>query len=142
MSGTTPQGRANEVRLSTPERVSLIRTHAVAVVAQVALLVALAGCGLTIRGGFAAPTTRLPNAFPTYAPGPRPQPVRPNQPALADALGSFVPLFEDVFWIPKYPELERRDALPGWLHESDRRWPHSAIGGQPPMGRLTRFPGW
>ena len=140
MTGTTPQGRANEVRLSTPERVSLIRTHAFAVVAQVALLVALAGCGLTIRGGSAAPTTRLPGAYPTYAPGPTPRPARPNQAALADAVSNSGPLFEEVFWIPKYPEPERRDALPDWLHEYNHHWTHPVIGGKPAMGRLTHFP--
>lgn len=138
MSGTTPQGRANEVQPSTPERASLIRTHAVAVVAQLALVAALAGCGLAIRGGYAPHTTRLPNAYPTYAPGPRPQPSRPKQTALADAVGIFVPLVEDVFWMPKYPELEGRDALPGWLQYNLNR-PDSVIGGRPPLGRLTHF---
>jgi transposase InsO family protein len=140
MTGTTPQGRANAVRPTPAERANLIRTLAVAVVAQLALLAALAGCGLTIRGGYAAPTTRLPGAYPTYAPGPTPRPARPNQAALADAVSNSGPLFEEVFWIPKYPESERRDALPGWLHEYNHHWPHSAIDGKPPMGRLTHFP--
>jgi len=140
MTGTTPQGRTNAVRPSTAERANSIRTHAVAVVAQLALLAALAGCGLTIRGVYAAPTTRLPNAHPTYAPGPTPQPARPNEAAISDAVNSFVPLLEEVFWIPKYPESERREALPGWLHENNHRWPHSAIEGKPPMSRLTHFP--
>ena len=138
MTGTTPHGRANAVRPTPAERANLIRTLAVAVVAQLALLATLAGCGLTIRGGYAAPTTRLPGAYPTYAPGATPRPVRPNQTVLADAVGGFVPLFPEVFWIPKYPEPERREALPGWLHEYDHQWAHSAIGG--PNGRLMHFP--
>jgi hypothetical protein len=138
MTGTTPQGRENAVRPSPAERTHLIRTLAVAVVAQLAVLAALAGCGLTIRGGSAAPITRLPGAYPTYAPGPTPRPVRPNQAALVDAVSNSGPLFEQVFWIPKYPEPERRDALPGWLHKYNNQWPDS--GGKPAMGRLTHFP--
>jgi|BarGraNGADG00312_1021997.scaffolds.fasta_scaffold30503_2 hypothetical protein len=140
MTGTTPHGRANAVRPTPAERANLIRTLAVAVVAQLALLATLAGCGLTIRGGYAAPTTRLPGAYPTYAPGPTPRPARPNQAALADAVSNSGPLFEEVFWIPKYPEPERRGALPGWLHKYNNHCPHPVIGGKPAMGRLTHFP--
>jgi transposase InsO family protein len=38
-------------------------------------------------------------------------------------------------------ETERRDALPGWLHFYNHHRAHSAIGGQPPISRLTNLPG-
>ncbi|HEX5335668.1 MAG TPA: IS481 family transposase [Propionicimonas sp.] len=38
-------------------------------------------------------------------------------------------------------ETERRAALPGWLHEYNHPRPHSAIGGKPPISRLTNLPG-
>jgi transposase InsO family protein len=37
-------------------------------------------------------------------------------------------------------EAERRAALPGWLHEYNHHRPHSAIGGKPPISRLTNVP--
>ena len=37
-------------------------------------------------------------------------------------------------------EAERRAALPGWLHEYNHHRPHSAIGGKPPISRLTNLP--
>jgi transposase InsO family protein len=36
---------------------------------------------------------------------------------------------------------QRRAALPGWLHFYNHHRPHSAIGGQPPITRLTNLPG-
>jgi transposase InsO family protein len=38
-------------------------------------------------------------------------------------------------------ESQRRKALPGWLHEYNHHRPHTAIGGQPPISRLTNLPG-
>jgi transposase InsO family protein len=38
-------------------------------------------------------------------------------------------------------ESQRRDALPGWLHEYNHHRPHTAIGRQPPITRLTNVPG-
>jgi transposase InsO family protein len=38
-------------------------------------------------------------------------------------------------------ESQRRDALPGWLHEYNHHRPHTAIGRQPPISRLTNLPG-
>ena len=38
-------------------------------------------------------------------------------------------------------ESERRAALPGWLHFYNHHRPHSAIGGQAPITRLTNVPG-
>lgn len=38
-------------------------------------------------------------------------------------------------------ETERRTALPAWLHFYNHHRPHSAIGGQPPITRLTNLPG-
>ncbi|MGH3522537.1 MAG: IS481 family transposase [Mycobacterium sp.] len=35
----------------------------------------------------------------------------------------------------------RNTALPGWLHFYNHHRPHSAIGGQPPITRLTNLPG-
>jgi transposase InsO family protein len=37
-------------------------------------------------------------------------------------------------------ETERRQALAGWLHEYNHHRPHSAIGGKPPISRLTNLP--
>jgi transposase InsO family protein len=36
---------------------------------------------------------------------------------------------------------QRREALPGWLHFYNHHRPHAAIGGQPPITRLTNLPG-
>jgi transposase InsO family protein len=38
-------------------------------------------------------------------------------------------------------ETERRAALPGWLHTYNHHRSHSAIGGKPPITRLTNLPG-
>ena len=38
-------------------------------------------------------------------------------------------------------ESARRAALPGWLHEYNHHRPHTAIGGKPPISRLTNLPG-
>jgi transposase InsO family protein len=38
-------------------------------------------------------------------------------------------------------EAQRRAALPHWLHSYNHHRPHSAIGGQPPITRLTNLPG-
>jgi transposase InsO family protein len=38
-------------------------------------------------------------------------------------------------------ELQRRKALPGWLHEYNHHRPHTAIGRQAPIARLTNLSG-
>jgi len=38
-------------------------------------------------------------------------------------------------------ESARRAALPGWLHQYNHHRPHSALGGQPPISRLTNLAG-
>ncbi|WP_432846037.1 IS481 family transposase [Amycolatopsis sp. CA-161197] len=38
-------------------------------------------------------------------------------------------------------EADRRAALPAWLHFYNHHRPHSAIGGHPPITRLTNLPG-
>jgi transposase InsO family protein len=38
-------------------------------------------------------------------------------------------------------ESQRRDALPGWLHEYNNHRPHTAIGRRAPISRLTNVPG-
>ena len=38
-------------------------------------------------------------------------------------------------------ESARRAALPAWLHTYNHHRPHTAIGGQPPISRLTNVPG-
>ena len=41
-----------------------------------------------------------------------------------------------------YPtEAARRAALPAWLHSYNHHRPHTAIGGKPPITRLTNLPG-
>ncbi|MCT2588213.1 transposase, partial [Actinophytocola sp. S1-96] len=37
-------------------------------------------------------------------------------------------------------DTERRTALPAWLHFYNHHRAHSAIGGQPPITRLTNLP--
>ena len=36
-------------------------------------------------------------------------------------------------------ESQRRKALPGWIHEYNHHRPHTAIGGRPPISRLTNL---
>ena len=38
-------------------------------------------------------------------------------------------------------ESARRKALPAWIHEYNHHRPHTAIGGKPPISRLTNLPG-
>jgi transposase InsO family protein len=38
-------------------------------------------------------------------------------------------------------ESQRRKALPGWIHEYNHHRPHTAIGGHPPISRLTNLSG-
>jgi transposase InsO family protein len=38
-------------------------------------------------------------------------------------------------------ETERREALPGWVHFYNHHRAHTAIGGKPPVSRLTNVPG-
>jgi len=38
-------------------------------------------------------------------------------------------------------EAERREALPGWLHQYNHHRPHTACGNRPPITRLTNLPG-
>jgi transposase InsO family protein len=38
-------------------------------------------------------------------------------------------------------ELQRRKALPAWLHEYNHHRPHTAIGRQAPITRLTNLSG-
>ena len=38
-------------------------------------------------------------------------------------------------------EAARRAALPRWVHSYNHHRAHSAIGGQPPVTRLTNLPG-
>jgi transposase InsO family protein len=38
-------------------------------------------------------------------------------------------------------ESQRRKALPSWIHEYNHHRPHTAIGGQPPISRLTNLSG-
>ena len=38
-------------------------------------------------------------------------------------------------------ESQRRKALPGWIHEYNHHRPHTAIGGHPPIKRLTNLSG-
>jgi transposase InsO family protein len=36
-------------------------------------------------------------------------------------------------------ESQRRKALPGWIHEYNHHRRHTAIGGHPPISRLTNL---
>src|SRR5450830_1425510 len=81
------------------------------------------------------------------------QPPRPGRPSATHQ--SFAPLDEhrsierfhrtlaDGWAYARFydSEAQRRAALPNWLHFYNHHRAHSAIGGQPPISRLTNVPG-
>ncbi len=129
MSGTSSLGRANDIWPSTVDLTRSIRSHTVVVAAVLAVLAALAGCGLIVLGA-SAHSGRLPQAVPTYAPGLRPYPAGTPQTAPADVAGILVPLAPNMRWIPKYPELGFPDASTGRLQEYDHVSAQRVMGGR------------
>jgi hypothetical protein len=139
MSATIHQGRAIFGRPSLPAQATMTRHRAVSVVGRLALVAALVGCGIALRVGYRGPSATLPNAYPTYAPGLKPQPMRSGQSAVDDAARSAWPLFGDTIWITKYPEPDRVAVLTGWLRD-DERQRRIAMGQHAPLGRLIHLP--
>jgi transposase InsO family protein len=72
-----------------------------------------------------------------------PKKTRPYRPQTNGKIERFHRTLADGWAYKKfYPtETARRNALPAWLHEYNHHRPHTAIGGHPPINRLTNLPG-
>ncbi|MBC6448508.1 IS481 family transposase [Actinokineospora xionganensis] len=72
-----------------------------------------------------------------------PKRTRPYRPQTNGKVERFHRTLADGWAYARYypSEQERRSALPGWLHFYNHHRAHSAIGGQPPITRLTNLPG-
>ncbi|SFO01549.1 integrase core domain-containing protein, partial [Mycetocola miduiensis] len=68
--------------------------------------------------------------------------TRPYRPQTNGKIERFHRTLADGWAFSKhYPtESARRNALPAWLHEYNHHRPHTAIGGHPPISRLTNLP--
>jgi transposase InsO family protein len=69
--------------------------------------------------------------------------TRPYRPQTNGKIERFHRTLADGWAYARYytSETERRTALPGWLHTYNHHRPHSALGGKPPITRLTNLPG-
>lgn len=74
--------------------------------------------------------------------GIKPKKTRPYRPQTNGKIERFHRTLSDGWAYARlYPsEAARRAALPGWLHFYNHHRAHSAIGGQPPITRLTNLP--
>jgi transposase InsO family protein len=72
-----------------------------------------------------------------------PKHTRPYRPQTNGKIERFHRTLSDGWAYARHyqSEAERRAALPIWLHFYNHHRPHSAIGGQPPITRLTNLPG-
>jgi transposase InsO family protein len=72
-----------------------------------------------------------------------PKRTRPYRPQTNGKIERFHRTLADGWaYARPYESTEQRDsALPGWLHFYNHHRAHSAIGGQPPVTRLTNLPG-
>jgi transposase InsO family protein len=72
-----------------------------------------------------------------------PKHTRPYRPQTNGKIERFHRTLADGWaYAHHYPsETARRATLPGWLHSYNHHRAHSAIGGQPPITRLTNLPG-
>ncbi|MEK6465673.1 IS481 family transposase [Pseudonocardia alni] len=72
-----------------------------------------------------------------------PKRTRPYRPQTNGKIERFHRTLADGWAFARlYPgETQRRRALPGWLHEYNHHRPHTAIGGLPPISRLTNLSG-
>lgn len=72
-----------------------------------------------------------------------PKRTRPYRPQTNGKIERFHRTLSDGWAYARlYTSTEQRDsALPGWLHFYNHHRAHSAIGGQPPVTRLTNLPG-
>ena len=75
--------------------------------------------------------------------GIRPKRTRPYRPQTNGKIERFHRTLAAgwAFARPFPTETHRRKALPSWLHEYNHHRPHTAIGGHPPISRLTNLPG-
>jgi transposase InsO family protein len=75
--------------------------------------------------------------------GVKPKRTRPYRPQTNGKIERFHRTLADGWAYARFytSEAERRDALAGWLHFYNHHRPHSAIGGKPPISRLTNLPG-
>jgi transposase InsO family protein len=75
--------------------------------------------------------------------GIRPKRTRPYRPQTNGKIERFHRTLADGWAFARlFPtETARRKALPSWLHEYNHHRPHTAIGGHPPISRLTNLPG-
>jgi transposase InsO family protein len=69
--------------------------------------------------------------------------TRPYRPQTNGKIERFHRTLSDGWAYRRYydSEVTRRDALPAWLHFYNHHRAHSAIGGLPPISRLTNLPG-
>jgi transposase InsO family protein len=72
-----------------------------------------------------------------------PKHTRPYRPQTNGKIERFHRTLADGWAYARFytSEAERRAALPAWLHFYNHHRPHSAIGGHPPITRLTNLPG-
>jgi transposase InsO family protein len=72
-----------------------------------------------------------------------PKKTRPYRPQTNGKIERFHRTLSDGWAYARHyaSEAERQDALPGWLHFYNHHRAHSAIGGLPPISRLTNLPG-
>jgi transposase InsO family protein len=69
--------------------------------------------------------------------------TRPYRPQTNGKIERFHRTLADGWAFSKHytTESARRNALPAWLHDYNHHRPHTAIGGHPPISRLTNLPG-
>ena len=75
--------------------------------------------------------------------GIKPKKTRPCRPQTNGKIERFHRTLADGWAFSRHynSESARRAALPAWLHEYNHHRPHTAIGGKPPITRLTNLPG-
>lgn len=75
--------------------------------------------------------------------GIKPKKTRPYRPQTNGKIERFHRTLADGWAFSRHynSESARRNALPAWLHEYNHHRPHTAIGNQPPISRLTNLPG-
>jgi transposase InsO family protein len=73
----------------------------------------------------------------------RPKHTRPRRPQTNGKIERFHRTLADGWAYSRHynSESARRAALPAWLHAYNHHRPHTAIGGHPPISRLTNLPG-
>ncbi|EPD85158.1 hypothetical protein HMPREF1529_01773 [Microbacterium sp. oral taxon 186 str. F0373] len=73
----------------------------------------------------------------------QPKRTRPYRPQTNGKIERFHRTLADGWAYARHynSESARRNALPTWLHSYNHHRPHTAIGGHPPISRLTNLPG-